>query len=254
MAHDKVYGICESKCKVEIMSKEEIEHENEEMIRRAVLIATGKEPLTDCTLMYSENTTITTLEYFETYFVTRMQGMFSNCSKLASIPALDTSNTTDMVGMFNKCTALKSIPVLDTSNVTRMDNMFYGCTALTSIPELDTSKVTNMTMMFYGCTALTSIPDLNMKSATDTNSMFKNCTSLTTFTDNKYALEGSRWQIKNNFDVSACPLDRESILKVFNGAQTVEGKTISISSTTNSYLSDEDKAIITDKGWTITVV
>jgi len=124
--------------------------------------------------------------------------------------------------------------------------------------------------MFSGCKKLTSIPDLNLDSLveaitdtgngvvweTDTSTihMFRDCTSLTTFRYNSYAPEGSRWQIKEDFDVSPCPLDRESILKVFNGAKVVTGKTISISKTTNSYLSAEDKAIITAKGWTITVV
>ena len=115
-----------------------------------------------------------------------------------------------------------------------------------------------MACMFGGCSSLTSIPDLDTSNVTIvsdvTGDMFKDCTKLTTFTDNPYAPEGNRWQFKVDIRFSFCPLDRKSILKVFNGLQTVEGKTITISSTTNSYLSDEDKAIATNKGWTITVV
>ena len=50
-----------------------------------------------------------------------------------------------------------------------------------------------------------------------------------------------------------CKFEVHSILKVFNGAKVVSGKTITISATTNGYLSEEDKKIITDKGWTISV-
>jgi hypothetical protein len=84
--------------------------------------------------------------------------------------------------------------------------------------------------------------------------MFSGCTSLTTLKDNPLAPEGSRWQFNKNVDFSPCPFDRTSILKVFNGLRTVTGRTIKISSTTNGYLSEEDKSIATAKGWTVQVV
>ena len=260
MAHEKLFGICENKCMVEVPSLEkhnqdisDLENKHnqdisdlnadltskhnldiDDIIRKIVLNVTGNEPLTSCEDLYKSQTNITTIDYIETHFVT------------------------DMTNMFYKCTSLTSIPQLDTNNVTDMTRMFYNCTSLTSIPQLDTSNVTNMACMFGGCSSLTSIPDLDTSNVTIvsdvTGDMFKDCTKLTTFTDNPYAPEGNRWQFKVDIRFSFCPLDRKSILKVFNGLQTVEGKTITISSTTNSYLSDEDKAIATNKGWTITVV
>ena len=268
MAHDKVYGICESKCKVEVPSLEKhngdisnletsmynLSESDRDFLTKKILLNMGKEVLTSCNRMYKDKTEITTIDYIETYFVTNMSYMFNQCTSLTSIPNLDTSNVTDMSAMFNKCTSLTSIPNLNTSNVKNMGNLFRQCTNLTSIPDLNTSNVTNIDYMFDGCTNLTSIPDLDINKVKYMTGTLNGCTSLTTFTDNTYAPEGQRWQIKNNVDFSPCPLDRTSILKVFNGLETVSSKTIKISSTTNSYLTDEDKAIATNKGWTIEVL
>ena len=130
--------------------------------------------------------------------------------------------------------------------------MFYNCTNLTSIPQMDTSNVTNMFSMFNGCPSLTSIPEMDTSKVTNIGEMFYGCTSLTKFDDNPLC-KVTPWQISVDFDVGSCPLDRTSILKVFNGAKVVSGKTITISATTNGYLSEDDKKIITDKGWTISV-
>ena len=135
-----------------------------------------------------------------------------------------------------------------------MSNMFNNCISLTTIPSLDTSSVIDMEEAFGGCSSLTSAPDLNLsKSNTTMGYFFPSCTKLTTLTDNTYAPAGQRWQFKYNADFGDCPLNKTSILKVFNGLQTVTGKTITISSTTNGYLSDSDKSIATSKGWTIKV-
>lgn len=221
MAHDKIYGICESKCFVETMSKDE-------MIRRMVLIATGEEPITNFHEYY-DGRPETTLPYVETHFATGMEEMFNNCQ--------------DLVKVFD----------LHTTNVTNMKCMFMQCRSLTSIPDLDTSNVTNMREMFNICTSLISIPDLDVSNVTDMYNMFRLCKKLTTLRDSPYTPEGKRWQFKDNISFGECPLDRTSILKVFNGLQTVTNKRITISSTTNSYLSDEDKQIAIDKGWTISV-
>lgn len=204
--------------------------------------------------MFAYCSSLTSVPELNTSKVTNMKNTFRNCSSLTSIPDMDTSKVTNMETLFYDCTSLTSIPELNTSSVTNMISMFTYCSSLTSIPNLDTSKVTDMESMFFICSSLTSIPDMDTSSVTNMMGMFEGCTSLTTFTDNPYAPEGSRWQFNKDVDFSSCPLDRTSILKVFNGLQTVTGQTIKISSTTNGYLSEEDKAIATAKGWTIQVV
>lgn len=172
--------------------------------------------------------------------------MFSNCTSLITIPQLDTSKVTDMVGMFASCTSLTSIPQLDTSNVTRMDNMFFGCTSLPSIPQLDTHNVTSMSFMFYGCSSLTSIPQLDTRRIIDMTRMFDRCTSLTTL--------GGLTNLKVNLDLSPCPnLTHDSLMNVINEAADVTSspKTLTLGTTNLNKLTDEEKAIATNKGWVL---
>lgn len=83
--------------------------------------------------------------------ITNMYYMFSNCTSLTSVNFFDTSSVTSMASMFSDCTSLTSVPLFNTSNVTTIETMFYGCTSLTSIPLFDTSKVTSMYYTFYNC-------------------------------------------------------------------------------------------------------
>ena len=172
--------------------------------------------------------------------------MFSTCFNLTSIPQLDTSNAIATNMMFQSCTSLTSIPQLDTRNVTRMNSMFSNCSSLTSIPQLDTSNATTMSYMFRTCSSLTSIPQLDTSNVTDMSGMFIGCSSLTTL--------GGLTNLKLDLDLSPCPnLTKESLLNVFNEAADVTSspKTLTLGTTNLNKLTDEEKAIATNKGWTL---
>ena len=148
--------------------------------------------------------------------------------------------------MFSRCFNLTSVPQLDTSNVSKMNSMFSGCVSLTSIPQLDTSNVTSMNQMFNGCSSLTSIPQLDTSNVIDVNRMFDNCTALTTL--------GGFSGLKVNLDLHYCnQLTKESILNVFNEAAdvTASPKTLTLGATNLAKLTDDEKAIATNKGWTL---
>ena len=163
------------------------------------------------------------IQYNDTSNVTDMSYMFSNCSSLTTIPLLDTSNVTNMESMFQSCYNLTSIPQLDTSNVTYMNSMFFNCASLTSIPQLDTSNVTNMNSMFSNCSRLEEIHMINMK-------VSFNISSSTKFT-------------------------RESLLEIINNCYDLttlnKTATLTMGSTNLAKLTDEDKLIATNKGWTL---
>ena len=152
--------------------------------------------------------------------VTNMSAMFRDCSKLTSIPQLDTSKITDMNQMFSSCSKLTSIPVLDTSSVINMGQMFSSCSNLTSVPALDTSKVTTMGNMFSNCRKLKEIHMTGMKTS---------------------------------FDISASTNFTESALvEILNNLATVTStKKLTMGSTNLAKLTDEEKAIATNKGWTL---
>lgn len=158
------------------------------------------------------------------------------------ISSTDTANVTDMTQMFRECVNLNTIPVLDTSKVTNMSGMFNSCYNLTTIPTLDTSKVTNMIGMFYNCRNLTSIPALDASSA-DTTNIFADCTSLSSI-----GMYGFRYSI----NISSTALEHDALVAFLNQAGTASnGAKITMGSAKLALLSDEEKAIATNKGWTL---
>ena len=144
----------------------------------------------DCSYMFSDLSSLTTVDFgecFDTSNVTNMDNMFSGCGSLTSLDlsGFDTSNVTNMDNMFSGCGSLTSLDLsgFDTSNVTNMLAMFDSCVYLTSLDlsGFDTSKVTNMDSMFFGCGSLASldVSGFNTSNVTNMNYMFSGCGSLT---------------------------------------------------------------------------
>ena len=198
--------------------------------------------VTNTGFMFNNCSNLTSIPKLDTSKVTNMQYMFNNCSNLTSIPQLDTSNVTNMQYMFNNCSNLTSVPKLDTSKVTNMQYMFNNCSNLTSIPQLDTSNVTNMKEMFAYCTSLTTIPKLDASKVTNMNNMFYKCTSLTSI-----GIYGFRYSIY----ISSTALGHDALVALLNQAGTAydSSQKITMGSDKLALLSDEEKAIATNKGW-----
>ena len=132
----------------------------------------------------------------------------------------------------------------DTNNVTRMNNMFENCTNLTTVPQLDTSNVTDMGFMFYACTNLTTVPQLDTSKVTDMGFMFSNCTSLTSI---------GIYGFTRTIDISQTALEHDAIVAFLNQAGTAynSSQKIIMGSAKLALLSDEEKAIATNKRWTL---
>lgn len=144
--------------------------------------------------------------------------MFSNCNKLTTIPLFDTSKVTNMFAMFEACNTLTTIPKFNTSNVIVMEELFRLCESLTSVPELDVNKCTQFRSVFYKCTSLTSI-----------------------------GLYGFRYSI----DISYTALGHDALVAFLNQAGTAynSSQKITMGSAKLALLSDDEKAIATNKGW-----
>ena len=169
---------------------------------------------------YKDTSVIGLISYSDTENVTNMSYMFDYCSNLTTIPQLNTSNVTDMSWMFNYCSNLTTIPQLDTSKVTTMRNMFYQCSKLTSIPHLDVSNVSNLTNVFESCSSLKEIHMTGMKVSFYIGSSTK-------FTES-------------------------ALVEILNNLATVTStQRLTMGSTNLAKLTDEEKAIATNKGWTL---
>ena len=156
----------------------------------------------------------------------------------------DTSLVTNMAHMFYFCTNLTAIPPLDTSNVTKMEEMFYHCIKITTIPLLNTSNVTSMRYMFGSCTELTTVPALDASKVTDMTGIFDDCPNLKSI-----LMTG----MKKSFDISySTKFERADLVTILNNLATVTTtQTLTMGATNLAKLTDEDKAIATNKGWTL---
>ena len=189
--------------------------------------------------------------------VTNMSAMFGECSNLTSLDVsnFDTSKVINMASMFSNCYNLTSLDVsnFDTSNVTNMPGMFLGNWNLTSldVSNFDTSKVINMSYMFYSDSELTDLyMNFDVRSIKDDifnyDDIFFGCHKLTNVIGK---FEGTEY----NLDLSFSPLTPDSAMVFINGLATVtEKRTLALSATTYDSLTNEQIAIATSKGWTVT--
>ena len=203
------------------------------------------------------------LNSFDTYAVTNMSHMFYACLKLAflDLSSFDTSAVTNMTWMFYNCKSLAflNLSSFDTSAVTNMSYMFYSCSSLTSLDlsSFNTSAVTDMSYMFSNCSSLTSLDlsSFNTSAVTDMSYMFSNCSGLTSlilspnfFKTSKVTsvdfLSSTKWT--NNTVVTS--LVTNSYNRATAGLKTM---TLKLSANTKAALTDEQKATITAKGYTI---
>ena len=119
--------------------------------------------------------------------VTKMQGMFDNCSSLETLDlsSFNTSSVKTMMMMFRECGSLSTLDLssFNTGSVGSMAQMFEGCTNLNALDlsNFDTSSVTTMANMFKGCTSLTelNLSSFNTSSVKFMKGVFEDCTSLT---------------------------------------------------------------------------
>lgn len=206
---------------------------------------------------------------------------------------LDTSNVINMRRMFANCSRLKNLELegFDTSNVTNMEEMFYNCgdgssdkyfLSLSHWNGFDTSKVTNMRNMFKNMSLRFSISSFDTSNVTDMSGMFENCrvespyTTLDFDTSNvrdmsnmllgfnpEYLTLGPKFfktAYVTSIDLSGNEDWHESYFidsvvtnsydRTANGLATLELK---IHAKVYAYLTDDHKATLAAKGYTVVV-
>lgn len=185
-----------------------------------------------------------------------MYFQFTNWPKLQVVPALDFTGRTSTRQLFYNCNSLKYVGnITGTENVINMADMFNGCRSLTSIPQMDTRNVQSMSDMFYYCNSLTSIPLLDCSSITNTAGPF-GYSSLSQLTD-LGGFKNLKVSWKSNFLNRVPNATVESLMNVINNiydltANGLSGQTLNFGTTNLNKLTDEQKAVATNKGWTLT--
>lgn len=194
--------------------------------------------------------------HIDTSNVTDVSFLFQNCSSLAKIPMMNFSSVSNMRSAFHSCASLASVPQLDTSNVTDFYSGFYGCSTLVSIPQLNTSKANNVGLMFNGCTSLMSIPLLDFGNVNNISNLF-GWNDIKTLTD-LGGFKNLKIDFKNGLNHSP-NLTVQSLMNVINNlydfranGDSTTTRTLQLGTTNLNKLTDEQKAVATNKGWSLT--
>lgn len=203
-------------------------------------------------------------------------GLLQNQVFLTNLTKVSNINTPYLQRFFENCNTLSLddftwIQTPDTGKV-NFYNMFYKCYKLTSIDlsHLHASSLTHGELRdLYGFTAncasleYLNISGINTEGMIDFGGsyagMVKECSKLTNIVwPAVWDLSACSNSYSKNFNVKDCPLTRDSIVQLFNALVDATGedykgqKSIQIKSTTYDSLSEEDLAIATNKGYTIT--
>lgn len=165
-------------------------------------------------------------------FITSVNSMFQDCTNLKRINWGNIKvRTNTFAYMFYKCTSLKTLNASfidpEYTQTSALAYMFAQCTSLefVDLSNLKTEKVNGLSMVFSKCTSLKNI-------------VFEHgCFSNT---------------VLKEVPLSDCPLSHDCAVDIFNKLATRSNSpTLKLSATTKGYLTNEEIAIATEKGWVI---
>lgn len=137
--------------------------------------------------------------------------------------------------------------VLDTSNCTNASQMF-GAAKTKYVPTLDLRKCTNMASFIYSSCKIESIEKLIVSETTPLGTNFQYCSGLTTI-----VIEGV---IGVNVSFRDCSkLTVDSLKSILSALKDISGTgtslTCTLGTTNLNKLSTAEKAVATQKGWTL---
>ena len=135
-----------------------------------------------------------------------------------------------------------NLSVVEAPSLISCEYMFANA-QIEKAPQIIGSNITNITYMFDG-SSVKEIPIMDCTNVTSTTSAFKNCTELTTV--------GGFIGLKNGINFSKSPLTLESVKNIANTIVEGNGIVIGFSQYTDNLLTDDVRALFTNKGWTIT--
>lgn len=180
--------------------------------------------------------------------------MFKEKYYLTKVPIAilqNTSNGTNFANMFYFGGLCTEMPQFDVSNGTDFNHMFYGMAEIEGFPSFNTAKGLNFDGMFGMCMKAKTIEGIDLSSATSVTLMFDLCPELENIVFNGV--------IKiSGVDLSPCTkLTHNALMSAVNALYdyTSEGTTgtfnLILGAANLDKLTDEEKLIATNKGWTL---
>ena len=156
--------------------------------------------------------------------------------------------------MFQHCTNLVSVEISEPYKDKIQNSIFAGCTSLENCILPNNATAIGIDV-FYNCTALKTVylpssitsATNNSLSHSSSHYIFKNCTAL------EDVQLGQDWNMSLSVNSSE-NLTVDSMVAMFNSLKDLTGetaKTLTLGSTNLAKLTDEQKAIATNKNWTL---
>lgn len=211
----------------------------------------------------SAATTFTNMFYFcqnlreippfsNTALVNNFSSAFFGCHLIRSLPAFNYTSCTTINSMCINCFNLQSvngtITLSSAATTITLTSAFQGCSSLITAPTIvlnnnNTSVVAGN--VFASCTRIITGPSINLSKATSSVSTIVNgCTSMKSFSPN-----GVVFGLNNANGMMSTP----ALVALFNSLGTASGaQTLTVSGNWGwASLTTEEKAIATNKGWTL---
>ncbi len=187
-----------------------------------------------------------------------------NVRDISSIQYLDFLKCTSFDSAFQNIQT-DSIPLFDINEATNFNRTFSGCLNLISIPKYNTSRGNIMANMFSNTLALQTVPELDFSSAQNITNIFEfshdNLTDLGGFKNLGFSYNQKQANYVNyKLDLSTAPnLTEESLMNVINNlydlnqvyTEQLYSQQLVLGATNLAKLSEEQIAIATNKGWTV---
>ena len=223
---------------------------------------------------------------YDTSKGTDFSDMFRN-SKLEVPPQIDTSKCQNFYRMFASAGMLMSLPELDTQEARNCGYMFNYCKRMLNEKEItfDVGKCQNFSFMFNECNDMKVAPIMNTFNGRTFAYMFNNCSSLVTIPKLYLSATVETYYDENNMATYSCfyntfyncvnlenitiqgyiihnisfydcsKLTHESLMSIINAllnfSSSTNKKYCQLGPTNLAKLSDEEKAIAINKGWTL---
>lgn len=200
--------------------------------------------VTDMSAAFNACSNLTNVQFQNTSNVTNFTSIFANCKKLKNIQNLNTQKATNLNAAFGSCELLEKLNI-DCSNVLTMYATFWSCKNLIELNLNNTSNVTNFLMSFAYCNNLKQINGIDFSSAKgDCN--FTAC----------YNLEKIQLTGKISFNrlvlSDSTKLTHETLLSILYALENTENsKKLILGKINLEKLTDNEKAIATEKNWTL---
>lgn len=181
--------------------------------------------------------------------ITDVSNFFAGCYSLRDFKYSGDFNATNSIsGLFQQCTNLSGDISINAPNATSANSAFYLCKNINSI-TLTTAPLTIYGQIFLNATKLQSVYNLNLGETSEAQYQPFYCSNLTNIT----FADGSI--INNSTSFSSCTkLTVDSILNILNILKDLTGSTsatLTLGAGNLAKLTDEQKAIATNKNWVL---